>query len=132
MEHGAARAAVPLFGVPVAVKVNIDVAGMVTTAACASFAYTASVDVGVVRQLKQAGRVVMGKCNLDQFATGLVGVRLLCGVVPNTFDKSFVCGGSSSGSASVVARGLVRWAPTLRARAGCLQASTGSSQPAAL
>ncbi|KAF4535031.1 Allophanate hydrolase [Lasiodiplodia theobromae] len=71
MEHGAARAAVPLFGVPVAVKVNIDVAGMVTTAACASFAYTASVDVGVVRQLKQAGRVVMGKCNLDQFATGL-------------------------------------------------------------
>ncbi|KAB2572368.1 Urea amidolyase [Lasiodiplodia theobromae] len=102
-----AGAAVPLFGVPVAVKDNIDVAGMATTAACASFAYTASADAGVVRQLKQAGAVVMGKCNLDQFATGLVGVRSPYGVVPNTFDGSFVCGGSSSGSASVVARGVV-------------------------
>lgn len=97
----------PLFGVPVAVKDNIDVAGLETTAACAAFAYTADADAGVVRQLKLAGAVVVGKCNLDQFATGLVGVRSPYGVVPNTFDAAYVCGGSSSGSASVVARGIV-------------------------
>ncbi|EOD51601.1 putative urea amidolyase protein [Neofusicoccum parvum UCRNP2] len=102
-----AGADLPLFGVPVAVKDNIDVAGMATTAACPGFAFTADGDAGVVRQLKQAGAVVVGKCNLDQFATGLVGVRSPYGAVPNTFDAAYVCGGSSSGSASVVARGIV-------------------------
>ncbi|WP_394549914.1 allophanate hydrolase [Pantoea sp. SGAir0183] len=99
--------ALPLFGVPFAVKDNIDVAGWPTTAACPAFSYTAEEDAFVVARLKAAGAVVIGKTNLDQFATGLVGTRSPYGAVCNTFDPDFVSGGSSSGSASVLARGLV-------------------------
>jgi allophanate hydrolase len=97
----------PLFGVPFAVKDNIDVAGLVTTAACPDFAYTAQNSATVVQRLVNAGAIVIGKTNLDQFATGLVGVRSPYGAVPNTFNPEYISGGSSSGSASVVARGLV-------------------------
>lgn len=97
----------PLYGIPFAVKDNIDVAGMPTTAACPAFAYVPSVDAASVAKLRAAGAIVMGKTNLDQFATGLVGTRSPYGTVPNTFNERYVSGGSSSGSASVVARGLV-------------------------
>ncbi|OSM96599.1 allophanate hydrolase [Lonsdalea populi] len=100
-------AALPLFGVPFAVKDNIDVAGWPTTAACPAFAYTAERDAEVVARLKAAGAVAIGKTNLDQFATGLVGTRSPYGAVKNTFHPDYVSGGSSSGSASVLARGLV-------------------------
>jgi allophanate hydrolase len=100
----------PLWGVPFAVKDNIDVAGLPTTAACPAFAYAPSADGEVVRRLLAAGAVVLGKTNLDQFATGLVGVRSPYGAVSNSFDPSRISGGSSSGSASVVARGLVPFA----------------------
>jgi allophanate hydrolase len=97
----------PLYGVPFAAKDNIDVAGIRTTAACPEFAYIAEQHATVVQRLLDAGAIVIGKTNLDQFATGLVGIRSPYGVVPNTFDAKYVSGGSSSGSASVVARGLV-------------------------
>ncbi|MFJ3485733.1 allophanate hydrolase [Pseudomonas sp. NPDC090202] len=97
----------PLYGVPFAIKDNIDAAGWPTTAACPEFAYTAESDATVVAQLRAAGAILMGKTNLDQFATGLVGTRSPYGAVPNSFNADYVSGGSSSGSASVVARGLV-------------------------
>ncbi|MEC7120506.1 MAG: allophanate hydrolase [Pseudomonadota bacterium] len=97
----------PLYGVPFAVKDNIDVAGWQTTAACPAFAYVAEHDATVIAKLRAAGAIVIGKTNLDQFATGLVGTRSPYGVVPNTFDPAYVAGGSSAGSASVVSRGLV-------------------------
>lgn len=97
----------PLYGVPFAVKDNIDVAGMPTTAACPAFGYVPSTDAASVASLRAAGAIVIGKTNLDQFATGLVGTRSPYGAVPNSFDERYVAGGSSSGSASVVARGLV-------------------------
>ena len=100
----------PLWGVPFAVKDNIDVAGFETTAACPAFGYQPKDDATVVAKLKAAGAIVVGKTNLDQFATGLVGTRSPYGAVPNTFDARYVSGGSSSGSASVVARGLVPFA----------------------
>ncbi|EOI3527508.1 allophanate hydrolase [Cronobacter dublinensis] len=100
----------PLFGVPFAVKDNIDVAGLPTTAACPAFAYTPQDDAAVVAKLKAAGAIVLGKTNLDQFATGLVGTRSPYGAVPNTFNPAYVSGGSSAGSASVVARGQVAFA----------------------
>jgi allophanate hydrolase len=100
----------PLYGVPFAVKDNIDVEGWPTTAACPEFAYQATSDATVVKRLRDAGAIVAGKTNLDQFATGLVGTRSSYGVVPNTFRPEYVSGGSSSGSASVVARGLVPFA----------------------
>lgn len=100
----------PLWGIPFAVKDNIDVAGQPTTAACPAFAYTPERSATVVDRLRAAGAVLIGKTNLDQFATGLVGTRSPFGEVPNTFDPAFVSGGSSSGSASVVARGLVPFA----------------------
>ncbi|WP_158380162.1 allophanate hydrolase [Candidatus Williamhamiltonella defendens] len=96
----------PLFGVPFAVKDNIDVAGWPTTAACPALTYTATADAFVIAQLKAAGAVVIGKTNLDQYATGLVGIRSPFGAVSNTFNQEYVSGGSSSGSASVLARGL--------------------------
>lgn len=108
--HGGDRARLPLYGVPFAVKDNIDAAGWPTTAACPAFAYTASADARVVARLRAAGAILVGKTNLDQFATGLVGTRSPYGAVPNTFDPAYVSGGSSSGSASVVARGLVPFA----------------------
>ena len=97
----------PLFGVPVAVKDNIDVAGLPTTAACPAFAYTPSDDATAVAQLRAAGAIVIGKTNLDQFATGLVGLRSPYGVPRNALNPGLVPGGSSSGSAVAVAAGLV-------------------------
>ncbi|MBB6287145.1 MULTISPECIES: allophanate hydrolase [unclassified Pseudomonas] len=97
----------PLYGVPFAIKDNIDAAGWDTTAACPEFAYRATQDASVVQKLRAAGAILMGKTNLDQFATGLVGTRSPYGAVGNSFDGDYVSGGSSSGSASVVARGLV-------------------------
>ncbi|WP_233973410.1 allophanate hydrolase [Pectobacterium versatile] len=102
--------ALPLFGVPFAVKDNIDVAGLPTSAACPAFTYLADKDATAVAKLKAAGAIVMGKTNLDQFATGLVGTRSPFGAVPNTFNGEYISGGSSSGSASVLARGLVAFA----------------------
>lgn len=99
--------AMPLYGVPFAVKDNIDVAGMPTTAACAEFSYVAEEDAFVVHRLLAAGAILVGKTNLDQFATGLVGVRSPYGAVRNAIDPSRVSGGSSSGSAVAVAAGQV-------------------------
>ena len=104
---GGDKAALPLYGVPFAAKDNIDAKGLETTAACPAFAYTPEEDATTIARLKAAGAVVIGKTNLDQFATGLVGTRSPYGAVPNSFKPDVVSGGSSSGSASVVARGLV-------------------------
>ncbi|MCQ4103663.1 allophanate hydrolase [Erwinia persicina] len=103
-------ASLPLFGVPFAVKDNIDIAGWPTSAACPAFTYTAESDAVAVANLKGKGAVVIGKTNLDQYATGLVGTRSPFGAVCNTFNPAYVSGGSSSGSASVTARGLVCFA----------------------
>ena len=97
----------PLYGVPVAVKDNIDVAGLPTTAACPAFAYDAGKDATCVARLRRAGAIVIGKTNLDQFATGLVGVRSPYGTPRNLFDPALIPGGSSSGSAIAVGAGLV-------------------------
>ena len=107
---GGQREALPLYGVPFAIKDNLDAAGWPTTAACPAFAYRASDDAHVVARLRAAGAILIGKTNLDQFATGLVGTRSPYGAVPNSFNPDYVSGGSSSGSASVVARGLVPFA----------------------
>ncbi len=96
----------PLYGIPFAVKDNIDVAGFVTTAACKALTTVATQDAETIRLLKNAGAIVVGKTNLDQFATGLVGTRSPFGAVSNTFNTGYVSGGSSSGSASVVAQWL--------------------------
>ena len=96
----------PLWGLPVAVKDNIDVAGLPTTAACPGFAYVAQDSAPAVAKLLAAGAVLVGKTNLDQFATGLVGVRTPYPIPRNAFDPARVPGGSSSGSAVAVAQGL--------------------------
>jgi allophanate hydrolase len=103
----AADPAGPLYGVPCAVKDNIDVAGLPTTAACPDFAYTPARHAPVVERLVQAGAIVLGKTNLDQFATGLVGTRSPYGICSSVFDARYVSGGSSAGSAVAVAKGLV-------------------------
>jgi allophanate hydrolase len=100
----------PLYGIPFAVKDNIDVVEMITTAACPAFAYTPAGNATAVQRLLDAGAIVLGKTNLDQFATGLVGVRSPYGIPTNSFDPTYISGGSSSGSASVVARGIVPFA----------------------
>jgi len=97
----------PLWGIPFAVKDNIDVAGLPTTAACPAYAYTPARSAAVVDRLVAAGAILIGKTNLDQFATGLVGVRTPYPVPRNAIDPALVPGGSSSGSAVAVARGLV-------------------------
>jgi allophanate hydrolase len=102
-----ALADLPLYGVPVAIKDNIDVEGLPTTAACPAFAYTPAKDATCVARLRRAGAIVLGKTNLDQFATGLVGVRTPHGIARNLFDPALIPGGSSTGSAIAVAAGLV-------------------------
>lgn len=102
--------AMPLWGIPFAIKDNIDVGGVPTTAACPAFAYVAERDAFAVAALRRAGAIWVGKTNLDQFATGLVGVRSPYGVPRNAIDPAIVPGGSSSGSAVAVARGIVSFA----------------------
>jgi allophanate hydrolase len=106
----AAGEALPLAGVPFAVKDNIDVAGIDTTAACPSFAYRPAASATTVERLIAAGAICIGKTNLDQFATGLNGTRSPYGAPRNVYNLAYVSGGSSSGSAVVVAAGLVAFA----------------------
>jgi len=106
----AAGEALPLYGIPFAVKDNIDVAELTTTVACPAFAYTPGAHAPVVARLLAAGALCIGKTNLDQFATGLVGTRSPYGVPRNPFDPRYVPGGSSSGSGVAVATGLVSFA----------------------
>jgi allophanate hydrolase len=96
----------PLYGIPFAIKDNIDLAGVPTTAACPDYAYTPDKSAAVVQKLLDAGAIPMGKTNLDQFATGLVGARSPYGAGRNAFDPDFISGGSSAGSAVAVALGM--------------------------
>ena len=100
----------PLWGIPFAVKDNIDVIGMPTTAACAAYAYMPKKNAFVVEQLIAAGAVPIGKTNLDQFATGLVGTRSFYGEVHNSLRQELISGGSSSGSSVAVSLGLCAFA----------------------
>ena len=100
----------PLAGVPYAAKDNIDVAGMETTAACPAFAYRPERSATVIEKLEAAGAICVGKTNLDQFATGLVGTRSPYGIPRNVYNRDYVSGGSSSGSAVATAAGLVGFA----------------------
>jgi allophanate hydrolase len=104
--HGKDPQTLPLYGIPFAIKDNIDLAGVPTTAACPDFAYTPERSATVVQQLIDAGAIPVGKTNLDQFATGLVGVRSPYGACRNALNPDYVSGGSSSGSAVSVALGL--------------------------
>src|SRR5690349_18968132 len=106
----AAGAALPLYGVPFAIKDNIDLSEVPTTAACPSYATTPRQSAPVVAALIAAGAIAVGKTNLDQFATGLVGTRSPYGVCTSAFDPRYISGGSSSGSALAVAHGLVSFA----------------------
>jgi allophanate hydrolase len=100
----------PLYGIPFAIKDNIDLAGVPTTAALPELAWTPERSAAVVERLIAAGALPVGKTNLDQLATGLVGTRSPYGAVPNAFDPDYIAGGSSSGSAAAVAHGLVSFA----------------------
>lgn len=100
----------PLAGVPYAAKDNIDVAGLETTAACPTFAYQPERSATVIERLEAAGAICVGKTNLDQFATGLVGTRSPYGIPRNVYNRDYVSGGSSSGSAVATAAGLVAFA----------------------
>jgi allophanate hydrolase len=102
--------ALPLYGVPFAVKDNIDVVGLPTTAACPAFSYSPAASAPAVERLVAAGAICIGKTNLDQFATGLCGVRSPYGAVASVFNPDYAAGGSSSGSAVAVAAGLVSFA----------------------
>jgi allophanate hydrolase len=102
--------ALPLYGVPFAVKDNIDVAGLPTTAACPAFAYRPERSAAVIERLEAAGAIPLGKTNLDQFATGLNGTRSPYGAPSSVFDPAYISGGSSSGSAVAVAAGQVSFA----------------------
>jgi allophanate hydrolase len=103
-------ASLPLYGIPFAIKDNIDLAGVATTAACPAYAYTPERSAYVVERLIQAGAIPVGKTNLDQFATGLVGTRSPYGACRNSYDPAYISGGSSSGSAVAVALGLASFA----------------------
>ncbi|HEX9811060.1 MAG TPA: allophanate hydrolase, partial [Burkholderiales bacterium] len=106
----AAGSDLPLYGIPFAVKDNIDVANAPTTAACPDYAYTPKTSATVVERLLHAGAIYVGKTNLDQFATGLVGTRSPYGPCANPFDPTYISGGSSAGSAVAVAAGLASFA----------------------
>jgi allophanate hydrolase len=106
----AAGERLPLAGVPFAIKDNIDLAGVPTTAACPQFAYTPGASATVIARLMEAGAIPFGKTNLDQFATGLNGTRSPYGAPACVFNRAYVSGGSSSGSAVAVAAGLVAFA----------------------
>jgi allophanate hydrolase len=97
----------PLYGIPVGVKDNIDVKGLPTTAACPAYSYRPGRDATAVARLRAAGALILGKTNLDQFATGLVGVRTPYGIPRNLFDDRLIPGGSSSGSGIAVGAGIV-------------------------
>ena len=103
-------AGMPLFGVPCAVKDNIDVAGLATTAGCPAFRYWPDRNAACVQRLLDAGGIVVGKTNMDQFATGLTGTRSPYGTAQSVFGGGLIAGGSSSGSAVAVAAGLVSFA----------------------
>ena len=105
--EGKSPESLPLYGVPFAIKDNIDLAGVPTTAGCPAYAFTPERSATVVQKLIDAGAIPVGKTNLDQFATGLVGTRSPYGVCRNSIDPEFISGGSSSGSAVAVASGLV-------------------------
>lgn len=107
---GEDRSKLPLYGIPFAVKDNIDVAGMETTAGCPAYAYRPEASATVVERLEAAGAVLIGKTNMDQFATGLVGTRSPYGIPTSVFGEGMISGGSSSGSAVAVASGLVSFA----------------------
>lgn len=100
----------PLYGIPFAVKDNFDVAGLPTTAACPAFSRMPAHTAQAVQRLLDAGAILIGKTNMDQFATGLVGTRTPYGVCSSVFDEEYISGGSSSGSAVAVAKGLVSFA----------------------
>jgi allophanate hydrolase len=104
--EGKSIADLPLYGVPFAIKDNIDLAGIPTTAACPEYAYTPTKSATVVQKLIDAGAIPIGKTNLDQFATGLVGTRSPYGACQNSFNPDYISGGSSAGSAVSVALGM--------------------------
>jgi allophanate hydrolase len=97
----------PLYGIPFAIKDNIDLAGVPTTAGCPAYAYTPKKSATVVQKLIAAGAIPVGKTNLDQFATGLVGTRSPYGACKNSINPAYISGGSSAGSAVSVALGQV-------------------------
>ncbi len=96
----------PLYGIPFAIKDNIDLAGIPTTAGCPDYAYTPNKNATVVQKLIEAGAIPIGKTNLDQFATGLVGTRSPYGACKNSINPEYISGGSSAGSAVAVALGM--------------------------
>jgi allophanate hydrolase len=107
LENDPAARGRPLYGVPFAIKDNIDLAGLPTTAGCPAYSYSPKHNASVVERLLEAGALAIGKTNLDQFATGLVGTRSPHGACSSVFDERYISGGSSSGSAIAVARQLV-------------------------
>ena len=110
LEADAAARSLPLYGIPFAIKDNIDVAGYPTTAGCPAYSYIPGTTATAVQRLMDAGAILIGKTNLDQFATGLVGTRSPYGACTNAFDARYISGGSSSGSAVAVALNLVSFA----------------------
>ena len=123
------RTDLPLYGVPVAVKDNIDAWACRPLPPARPSPIRPGRDAVAVARLREAGAIIIGKTNLDQFATGLVGVRSPYGAPRNPLDPALIPGGSSSGSAVAVAAGLVPWrsAPIPRDRAACRRCSTTSS-----
>lgn len=110
LERDPLAAVRPLYGVPFAIKDNIDLAGVPTTAACPAFSYTPGHSATVVQALIDAGAIPIGKTNMDQFATGLVGTRSPHGACSSVYDVRYISGGSSSGSAVAVASGMASFA----------------------
>src|SRR5262245_25724820 len=108
--HDSLATALPLYGMPFAIKDNIDLEGLPTTAGCPAYAYSPARNSNVVQSLVEAGAIPIGKTNLDQFATGLVGTRSPHGACSCVYDSRYISGGSSSGSAVAVAAGLVSFA----------------------